>query len=252
MPRKPRAKGQFFHVIVRGIGKQILFENDQDRNKFLELLERYRDETDIAIMAYCLMENHVHLLVNDPSESMPLFMKKLGISYASYYNKKYDRVGHLFQDRYKSEPILDDRGLLNVYRYILNNPVKAHISQVNKYEWSSYREFGRSGALTDTAILVKLIGDKSKLDAFLLENTDYEGIEFQPSRHDDDWALEMIRKTLGVESGTALQQMTRAERDENLAKLKEKGISVRQLERLTGINRNVIQRAKRVNENRPH
>ena len=247
MSRKPRAKGQFFHVIVRGIGKQILFENNQDRNKFLELLERFRDETDIVIMAYCIMENHVHLLINDPNESMPLFMKKLGISYASYYNKKYDRVGHLFQDRYKSELIIDDRGLLNVYRYILDNPVKAHISQANKYEWSSYKEFGKSGVLTDTTILVKLIGDKSKLDEFLNEGTDYEGMEFQASKHDDDWAIEIIRQTLGVESGTTLQQMTMAERDESLAILKEKGISVRQLERLTGINRNVIQRVKRVN-----
>ena len=246
MSRKSRTKGQFFHVIVRGIGKQILFENNQDRNKFLDLLERYRDETDIVIMAYCLMENHVHLLVNDPFENMSLFMKKLGISYASYYNKKYDRVGHLFQDRYKSELIVDDSGLLNVYRYILNNPVKAHISNASKYEWSSYKEFGESGVLTDTTYLVKLIGNKSKLDNFLIEDTEYEGIEFQPLKHDDNWAIEIIRRTLGVESGTALQQMTRNDRDESLVKLKEKGISVRQLERLTGINRNVIQRAKRV------
>ena len=128
----------------------------------------------------------------------------------------------------------------------LNNPVKAHISNANKYEWSSYKEFGKSGVLTDTAILVKLIGNKSKLDNFLIEDTEYEGIEFQPLKHDDNWAIEIIRRTLGVESGTALQQMTRDERNESLVKLKEKGISVRQLERLTGINRNVIQRVKRV------
>lgn len=252
MSRKPRAIGQFFHVIVRGIGKQILFEDDSDRIKFLELLERYREETEVVIMAYCLMENHVHLMLQDESQEMSLFMKKLGISYASYYNKKYDRTGHLFQDRYKSQVIVDEIGLLNVYRYILNNPAKAFIAKASDYKWSSYKEYGQVAGLTNASMLKELIGSEMSLDDFLEISTDYEGMEEMTIRHDDDWALDVIRKTLSVESGTVLQQLPKVERDEMLAILKEKGISIRQLERLTGINRSVIQRArKRVEKNRP-
>ncbi len=70
--------------------------------------EKYCRETDITILAYCLMENHVHLLIRDRNGAAPIFMKKMGVSYAQYYNRKYDRMGHLFQDRYKSERIEDD------------------------------------------------------------------------------------------------------------------------------------------------
>ena len=107
------------HIIVRGIGKQILFEDDSDRRTYLSFLKKYRGETEITIFAYCLMENHVHLLIQDRNGAAPLFMKKMGVSYAQYYNRKYDRIGHLFQDRYKSERIEDDAYLLTVFRYIL-------------------------------------------------------------------------------------------------------------------------------------
>ena len=243
MSRGPRAAGYLFHVIVRGIGKQVLFEDNKDRNKFLELLERYRDEINIVIMAYCLMENHVHLLVNTSAKELALFMKKLGISYASYYNKKYDRIGHLFQDRYRSEVITSESGLLKVYSYILNNPEKAHIARACDYKWSSYREYGKIGKLTDTSMLKILIGDKITLAEFLKQDTEYEGMEDLPARHNDAWALDIIRKTISCDSGTALQQMSKSERDEKLALLKKQGISTRQLERLTGINRGVISRA---------
>ncbi|MBQ5759363.1 MAG: transposase, partial [Schwartzia sp.] len=125
MPRQPRTPGEFFHVVVRGIGRQILFENDDDRRKYLALLEKYQEENDITLMAYCLMDNHVHLLIRDNNGSLSLFMKQMGVSYALYYNRKYERVGHLFQDRYKSEVVDREEYLLTAYRYILNNPVKA-------------------------------------------------------------------------------------------------------------------------------
>ena len=242
MPRRPRAAGQFSHVIVRGIGKQILFEDDGDRTKFLRLLERSRDDTGVIIMAYCLMENHVHLLIRDASGKLALFMQKVGISYAGYYNRKYERIGHLFQDRFKSQIIVDDTGLLNVYRYILKNPEKAFICAASRYRWSSYREYGKEGGLTDSTMFQSLIGDRTSLDCFLQADSDYEGMEDLPVRHDDAWALGIIRSSLSAGSGTILQQMSKAERNEKLILLRRKGLTVRQLERLTGINRGVIQR----------
>lgn len=252
MARQARLPGEYLHVIVRGIGKQVLFEEDADRRYFLSLLQRCRDDCKIVVLAYCLMENHVHLLLRDTNGSTPLFMKKIGVSYAGFYNRKYERVGHLFQDRYKSEIITDDVYLLAVYRYILNNPREAGISDSRFYPWSSFHEYGKSEGLTDSSLLSSMIGSKDKLVEFLEAPDENEYMEETSAKHDDVWAIGVICQALNVSSGTVLQQMAKADRDEALANLKAAGITIRQLERLTGINRGIIQKAKRVKENRPH
>lgn len=244
MPRQARINGEYLHIIVRGIGKQVLFENDEDRMHYLHLLQRYRDDCEVVIMAYCLMENHVHLLLKDPKGMASVFMKKMGVSYAIYYNKKYERTGHLFQDRYKSENIKDDAGLLAVYRYILNNPGKAGIASPQAYVWSSYREYGKSTGLTDSGMLKEMIGSRGDFHKFLKTEDEEEFLEDVPVKHDDDWAMRMIKRVLDVSSGTVLQQMSKSERDDSLAKLKKAGLTVRQIERLTGINRGVVQKTK--------
>ena len=155
MPRQARqlSESGYLHLIVRGIGKQILFEDREDRLFFLSRLKRFCAETNVSVLAYCLMENHVHLLVHDQEHSTPLLMKKLGVSYSGYFNQKYERSGHLFQDRYRSEAIEDERYLLSVFRYILNNPQKAGLGSPLNYEWSSVAQYGTTDALTDTSLL---------------------------------------------------------------------------------------------------
>ena len=232
----------YMHLIVRGIGKQVLFEDRADRVYYLSLLRRYSSETEISVCAYCLMENHVHLLVHDKKEQTPFMMKKLGVSYALHFNRKYERVGHLFQDRYQSEAIEDDGYFLAVYRYILNNPEKAGICRAADYEWSSYGQYDDPAAFVDTNLLRELIGDAGAYEAFMRKEDDAECMEFEPRRHDDEWASGIIRKRLKLNSGTELQSLDRDERNAALRTLKAAGITVRQLERLTGINRGVIQR----------
>ena len=157
MPRQARVKSEsgYAHLIVRGIGRQALFEAREDYRFYLAILERYSHETEIQVCAYCLMENHVHLLVCDANARIALMMKKLGVSYSQYFNRKYKRQGHLFQDRYLSEPIDDERYLLTVFRYILNNPQKVGISAAD-YEWSSYRLFAQPSPIVDTRVFREL------------------------------------------------------------------------------------------------
>ena len=140
MPRHARqmSTSGYMHIITRGIGRQLLFEEPEDYQHYLKALDRYCTETHVNVCAYCLMENHVHLLVYGETEQIILLMKKLGVSYSFYFNRKYDRVGHLFQDRYRSEPVEDDAYLLTVFRYILRNPCKAGICKASEYPWSSY------------------------------------------------------------------------------------------------------------------
>lgn len=233
----------YYHVIVRGNGKQILFEETQDYFYFLKILKRFSEETEVKVCAYCLMENHAHFLLNDPNRVIPLMMKKIGVSYSWYYNKKYDRSGHLFQDRYKSEAVEDDAYLLTAFRYILKNPQKAGICPAAKYKWSSYALYGDSTSFVDTSLLQELIGDFCDYEKFIAksEDEDDEYEHFISSKRDDEWAKQVIRKKIHVESGTEIRSYPKSERNQAIAVLRDAGLSVRQIERLTGIPRGQIQ-----------
>ena len=126
-----------------------MFGEAADYQLFLSSLERFRGETEVKICSYCLMENHVHLLVCDPEGHTSLIMKKPDVSYSQYFNLKYDRSGHLLQDRYKREAIENNAYLLVVFRYILNNPRMAGICEARNYPWSSYARYDRTPAFME-------------------------------------------------------------------------------------------------------
>jgi anaerobic selenocysteine-containing dehydrogenase/REP element-mobilizing transposase RayT len=141
MPRKARklSSANVYHVMVRGNRKQDIFLEDEDRFKFIKVLKKVKQKGEYELCAYCLMNNHVHLLIKEKNEQISRVMKRINVSYANYFNQKYHQVGHLFQDRYKSEPIEDENYLLAVLNYIHNNPLNASIvKNLNEYVWSSY------------------------------------------------------------------------------------------------------------------
>ncbi len=245
MPRKARifSHSGYLHVIMRGIGKQILFDERSDYCFFLSTMQRCLKETAISLLAYCMMENHVHLLLYDPEHNSPVLIKKIGVSYSYFYNKKYDRTGHLFQDRYHSETIESEQYLLTVFRYILNNPQKAGICRTSDYEWSSYSQYSASDTFVQIQLFHTLIGNQEAYDLFLNAANDDECLEYETPKKDDEWAKTIIRKCLNCDTGTVLQSYERSNRDHALSMLKKQGLSIRQIERLTGISRGIIQRA---------
>jgi len=245
MPRQARrlSESGYLHIIVRGIGRQAIFEEREDYLRYLSTLERFCRETGVKVLAWCLMENHVHLLVQDERGQTPLLMKKLGVSYSHYFNKKYKRCGHLFQDRYLSEAVEDEAYLLMVFRYILNNPKKAGICEAREYEWSSYGQYELPAPFMDLSLLRELIGDEGSYEKYISQTNDDACLEYDGPKHDDEWAKKMIEACLNGENGMALQSLDRKARNEAIRQLKAKGLTIRQIERLTGINRGVIQKA---------
>jgi putative transposase len=143
MPRLPRKYNDIgiYHIMVRGNARQDIFIDDQDKRKFVKTILQKRKEGLFKIYAFCIMNNHAHLVVKELEESISKFMKRITTSYAFYFNAKYERVGHVFQDRFRSEIIKNDSYLLSVIRYVHNNPEKANISNKEDYAWSSYREY---------------------------------------------------------------------------------------------------------------
>ena len=247
MPRIPRiiSESGYMHLMIKGVNKQIIFEERSDYIHFLNLLKKSSIDKNVKICAYCLMENHVHLLVYDRDKNTPQFMKQLCQTYAVYFNNKYQRSGHLYQNRYTSKPVESEKYLLKVFHYILNNPRKAGICSAAEYPWSSYGKYGLPNSFVDTFVLKELIGSPKEYEAFIAsDDTDEEeSPEFTPGKRDDDWAKEIIQKYLHIKSGTVLQTYSTEARNEALRLLKEKGLSIRQIERLTGINRSAIHRA---------
>lgn len=144
MPRKPREffNTSFFHVMSQGINKEYIFEEKSYKNKYLKLLFENANNNKLEIITYTIMDNHSHLIINaEDVKRMSLCMKSINEQYAMYYNKKEDRVGPVFRDRFKSQPIYDEEQLYRCIIYVLRNPVKANIvNNINKYQFSNTLE----------------------------------------------------------------------------------------------------------------
>ncbi|MCL2200046.1 MAG: transposase [Defluviitaleaceae bacterium] len=230
MPRTSRAvsKTGIYHVLLRGVSK--IFNSEKDKPEYLDRLAKCKEECGFYLYAYALMEDHVHLLIHDGGKPLSTIIKKLNIGYASWYNTKYERVGSLFQGRYKSEPVESHEYILTVARYILQTPA-THTS------YNDYLARNKYDKLTDTKII---------LDAFC--SNDYERAKKLFSEYvnekNDDKCLDIETKLTDTEAKNLIpkdiKNMAKPERDAALKTLKEKGMSIRQIERLTGINRGII------------
>ena len=161
MPRTARkiSKTGLYHIIIRGVNKETIFIDDEDRVIFLRLLKYYKTELNCKIYSYCLMSNHVHLLVEDKNLKVGQLMKNITCVYAGEFNKKYNRIGHLFQDRYKSQNVEDKSYLVCLIRYIHRNPERARICKTEEYKWSSYNEVIYGSRIVDRNFILSVYNE---------------------------------------------------------------------------------------------
>jgi len=249
MPRSARKKSNsgIYHIVIRGINKQRIFEDDRDNRYFLERLKTYKEVGGYEIYAYCLMSNHVHLLMTEGEEAIGTAFRRIGASYVYWYNWKYNRTGHLFQDRFRSEPVETDEYFLTVMRYIHQNPLKAGIvNKIQEYPWSSYREYRQKPALCDTTYALNMFSlehaNALRLWAqFNQEESNDRCLEYDDGvRFNDFEAAELIRKTANVKNPGDIQAYEKQKRNTAIKMLKEEGLSIRQIERVTGVSFGVI------------
>ena len=249
-----------YHVMMRGINRQNIFEDEEDYTRFLELLFQMVCPVDdnghplpsrCTFYAYCLMTNHVHLLIRDGAESLAEVIKRIGVSYAQYYNKKYIHFGHLFQDRFKSEPVNDKGYFFTLLRYIHQNPVAAGITKdVGSYKWNSWGEYERSGNGIQAICSTKPVLERMPLDELrelvndLLPKTvsilDYDSGSCVRT---DEEMIDFFVNNFGLNRPADLQIYSRDRQKDILRDAKEYGGSIRQLVRLTGISFTIIRNA---------
>jgi putative transposase len=141
MPRTARVKSPYgiYHIMIRGISEISLFKSNEDKDEYLKLIRKYQTLFGYKVYAYCLMTTHAHFIVDSLGADISKFMKAINLSYSIYYNKRYKRHGHVFQDRFKSKLIKDDKYLLIASAYIHSNPkdIKKYTDRVERYRYSS-------------------------------------------------------------------------------------------------------------------
>ena len=255
MPRKSRSKSstKVYHIILRGNAKQDIFLEEQDYMKFMKELSKTKEKYEYKIYTYCLMPNHIHLVLYDEKDNLSIAIQSLAISYSSYWNKKYERVGHLFQNRFLSKAVETESYLKTLCRYIHQNPSKSGISKMEEYIWSSYQEYAKNiDGMIDKKQIFELFGNdeqeaQSNLIQFhkckerqdnIKDFAEYEMID----KLSDQQAKKYIEEIFKIENIQEIMQYSVTKRKEYLKRLKGmQGISKTQISRLTGLSKRMIE-----------
>ena len=247
MPRQARkkAKSGIYHVMLRGMDRQQIFEDCDDYYHFLDIVQECREICNFELFAYCLMGNHVHMLLKVQAENLETIFKRIGGRYVYYYNVKYQRTGHLFQDRFKSEPVEDDTYFLTVLRYIHQNPVRANLCRkVGDYPYSSYAEYLHSSSVVDTRFVLSF----QTLEEFVRFNNEknsdqcLELVTTVRKAVTDEQAKPIIEKISRCHTVTEFQALEEKKKEQYIKKIYDKGLSVRQLSRLTGTSKGLVEK----------
>jgi REP element-mobilizing transposase RayT len=233
--------------MFRGINRQRIFEDSADYGYFLECLSRALRLSNAKILAYALMTNHIHLLMEVGTEPLATTLKRVMVRYVGWYNRKYDRVGHLFQDRYASRPVCDDAYFLMVLMYIHFNPVVAGLCRAPAdYPWSSRRTLGRPGSLVDLTRVESLLPLESLLRAEAryepsqAASLDVLAYDDESEYRTDAQAMGLLFQVSGATTGPDFQRLPVESQMAAVRAASVGGLSVRQLSRLTGLGRNLV------------
>lgn len=201
----------------------------------------------MKILAWCLMPNHVHLSVRLDYGNLSDAIQRIAMGYAQWFNWRHDRVGHVFQGRFKSKPIADEQNFIAVVRYIHENPRKAGLTRSMDYAWSSFRESRNASnkPIVDRGLTLAFVGGPKAFEEMHAEN-DRAAANVEPtylaSCDLDPFALAV--SVVGEGRLATLKSEPKESRDVALNELKAAGLSIRQVAMVTGIGRNIVQRVK--------
>ena len=243
----------FYHVSARGIGKQLVFETDDDRWEFLELMRDCCRDAGVTVVAWCLMSNHVHLVLADYEDAMSAAMQRLLLTYARRFNKRTGRSGRLFRERFERRSLDTDWQVMEAVRSVHADPQEAGISLIERYPWSSFAEYLRAydndmtRGFSDPSCVLELFGSAKVFIAYSLSTPD--GCEpAMPDLEETEWErhafAEKLAKGLGVPLHV-VKAAPSAQRNVVILGLHDAGFTVRQIERYTGIGKSTVSRIVR-------
>ena len=253
MQRVWRTVTGFYHVSARGTGKQIIFETDADRWEFLELMRDCCRDRGVTVVAWCLMSDHVQLVLADYEDGMSAAMQRLLLTYARRFNKRTGRTGRLFQNRFDRRALDTDRHLMAAVRRVHANPQEADLGLIERYPWSSFAEYLRAFdddarmGFSDPSAVLELFGSAEDFIAYSLETSDGS----DPVIHDmeeTEWERHAFADKMAKGLGVPLKELKTVAPvrcDAIIYALHEAGYTVRDIERYTGISKSTVSRIVR-------
>ena len=250
MPRLPReySYSKVYHIIIKGIDDGDIFYDNEDKQVFKEKMKLTKEKFKYNIYAYCLMNNHVHLVIEVANDTLSKAMQGLSVRYVHYFNRKYNRKGPLIQERFKSKKVEDQRYFLEVCRYVHRNPEKAKIAKTNDYNWSSYNEYLFEEKLINKDVLLhyysndleSFIKHTNKKDSIkeLMNQADFE----MNLRLNDEELINIILKIYNLDSAKEIIIFFKNKKNrELLCQLKNiYNINKTQLSRITRVSPKII------------
>lgn len=249
MGRGPRTKSStgVYHIMLRGIDGRNIFLDNEDRQMFLNSVMTVRKNAGFQLYGYCLMNNHVHLLIKE-SEEIGVTIKRITVSYVRWHNKKHSRTGHLYQNRFKSEAVETEAYLKTVIRYIHRNPVKAGITRrPEQCHWSSYidyvNDYNGIGTSLDTSLIKSLFSDYKEFSRFTnLDNND-NCLDIGDNNELNDMIECTLQKDLQINLAS-LNEQPISERNRIIKDIYvSTGLSIRQLAQAINISKTIVERA---------
>ena len=253
MQRVWRTVTGFYHICVRGTGKQLIFETDDDRWEFLELMRDCCREAGVTIVAWCLMDDHVDLVLLDYEDEMSAAMQRLLLTYARRFNKRIGRTGCLFRERFERRSLDTDWQVMEAIRSVHTDPQEAGIALIERYPWSSFAEYLRAydndmtRGFSDPSCVLELFGSTEGFIAYSLSTPD-SGEPALCDMKEAEWErhafAEKLAKGLGVPL-RGVKAAPSAQRNVVILGLHDAGFTVRQIERYTGIGKSTVSRIVR-------
>ena len=244
---RKRSSTGIYHIMLRGINKESIFEGNDEKKRFIGIITEQRELERIKIYGYCVMDNHVHLLIQEETDDISTVVKRVSSSYVYWYNKKHERLGPLFQERFKSECVEDDGYFISVLRYIHQNPLKAGmVKTLDEYKWSSYNNYIKGINTVDYKYALSFfsentLGSKNEFIKYMAEENNAVFLDYDDSRKFTDTEVGEKILGMGLDEISDIRIIEEEKRTEILRKLKEnKRISSRQLSRVTGLCRKMI------------
>ena len=243
----------YYHIIMRGDNRNWIFQKRQYKLDFMEMIEEQENEGRIEMAAWCIMDNHVHLVLKAELDQLSLAMKKINVKFAMRYNLNEKMVGHVFQDRFKSQAIGTDQYLLQVIRYVHNNPVKARIAETpGDYKWSSYSKYinnETAGKRRQFEFVLGLFSNSiDEFKAFHMVKDDNEYLEIKEDieRFREEKAQEIIGECCakhGIIEAYQIKGNERVMNDLIVELIDKSGMSYRKIARLLEISYNTVREA---------
>lgn len=246
--------------MLRGVNQQDIFFEDKDYLVFQNIIKKTKKVYLYQLYSYVLMPNHIHLEIKDENQQLSQIIHRIATSYAIYFNNKYQRKGHLFENRFRSKSVENTYYILNLVKYIHQNPVKAGICQIEQYKWSSYLEYFGNALTKEKEKIVDteefftkfFSNNKEAKEDFLQFNKQIfkfrksiELLEFEMrNKLTDEEVIYFLKEELSLSNIQEIQKYDKDKRDEIIRKIKQmKGITQKQISRIVGLNTKIIRKA---------